>query len=69
MALAYHHTQARVLGPGLVRHARRGVRPPVCEQPSPRTIARSATSGKDTLWPRDQESKTAGGQLRAGRSE
>ena len=37
-------------------------RPPVCGQPSPRTIARSATSGKDTRWPRDQENRTAGGQ-------
>ena len=31
-------------------------------QPSPRTIARSATSGKDTRWPRDQENRTAGRQ-------
>ena len=39
-----------------------GSRPPVCGQPSPRTIARSATSGKDTRWTRDQENRTAGGQ-------
>ena len=50
-------------GAGLVGHARRTVdRPPVCRLPSPRTTARSATCGKDTRWPRDQEDRTAGGQ-------
>ena len=46
-------------GPGPVGHARRGVDHAVCRQPSPRTTARSATSGKDTRWPRDQENRTA----------
>ena len=53
IALAYHRTRracwARSCPPRST-----GSRPPVCEQPSPRTIARSATSGKGTRWPRDQ---------------
>ena len=30
-----------------------GIRPRACRRPSPPTIARSGTSGKDTRWPRD----------------
>ena len=69
IALAYPpHPGARA-GPGLVRHARRGVDHPSA---SSRRRVRSRGRpplGKDTRWPRDQESRTAGGQSRAGRSE
>ena len=59
IALAYHRTQARVLGRSC-RPRSTASRPPVCRPPSPRTIARSATSGKDTRWPRDRENRTVG---------
>ena len=63
IALAYHRTQARVLGPVLSATRSTDSRPRACKRPSPRTTARSATCGKDTHWPRDQgENRTAGGQ-------
>ena len=41
-------------------------RPHACRLPSPRTTARSATCGKDTRWPRDQQKQNC---RRTGRSQ
>ena len=49
-------------GAGLIGHGSTDSRPRACRRPSPRTTARSATCGKDTRWPRDQENRTVGGQ-------
>ena len=57
IALAYRRTQARAFWARSCRPRSTANRPRACGQPSPRTIARSATSGKETRWPRDQENR------------
>ena len=61
IALAYHRTQARVLGP--VLSATLDGESTTCLQAVVAAYDREVgTSGKDTRWPRDQENRTAGGQ-------
>ena len=61
IALAYHRTQARVLGPVLsaTLDGKSTTRLQAAIAAYDREVG---TSGKDTRWPRDQENRTAGGQ-------